>query len=231
MLRLLALVALMSANCARAGIYGTSPVADTVLSAGRIATVTWRDDQTEPSIDDMGPVKLDLYVGQSFVTTLAEDIDPASGSTDVWITPSLMHNGSDYHMRFVCQDPPLTVYTADFGITDMANMAPLDGLTIDPHNESVPTVTYITPMLTLVLPDATVVSTLKPTPVTMRPTPTAPPFTVEEDDEPRVPAPTQTGAAVAMLGIGKRPTFDMERIKFRLVFIFWPALVGISMAL
>ncbi|CDO77548.1 hypothetical protein BN946_scf184912.g47 [Trametes cinnabarina] len=228
MLRLLALVALLSVHCAQAGIYGTSPVANTVLSAGRIATVTWRDDQNEPSISEMGPVKLDLYVGESLVMTLADDLDPASGSADVWITPSLRHNGSDYHMRFICQDPPLTVYTADFGITDMANMAPLDGLDIGAHNESAPTVTYVTPMLTLVLPDATVVSTLKPTPVTMRPTPTAPPYTVEEDDEPHA-LPAQTGAAVATLG--KRPTLDMERIKFRLVFIFWPALVGISLAL
>lgn len=64
MVRLLALVALISASCARAGIYGTSPVADTLLSAGRISTVTWRDDQREPSLYEMGPIKLDLYVGE-----------------------------------------------------------------------------------------------------------------------------------------------------------------------
>ncbi|KAI8986855.1 hypothetical protein BD414DRAFT_461297 [Trametes punicea] len=224
--RLLVLAALLSAQCVSAGIYGTNPVSDTVLSAGRIASVTWRDDSSKPSVREMGPVKIDLYVGESYVTTLADDVDPQSLSADVWISPSLGHNGSDYHMRFICQQPPLTVYTADFTIINMANIYPIDGLTIDAHNESAPTITYITPELTLVLPDATVVSTLKPTPVTMRPTATAPPLTIEED-EPYAPA--QTGAAVATAG--KRPTIDMERLKFRLVFIFWPALVGISMAL
>ncbi|KAI0330670.1 hypothetical protein GY45DRAFT_1323424 [Cubamyces sp. BRFM 1775] len=174
----------------------------------------------------MGPVDIELYVGESYVTTLASGVDPRSLSTDVWISPSLRHNGSDYHMRFKCHQPPLTIYTADFTITDMATIFPLDGLTIDAHNESAPMVTYITPKLTLVLPDATLVSTLKPTPVTMRPTATAPPLTIEEDDShPSV----QTGAAASTLG--KQSMFDMERFKFRLVFIFWPALVGITMAL
>ncbi|KAI0366017.1 hypothetical protein BV20DRAFT_1098000 [Pilatotrama ljubarskyi] len=219
-------IALFSIQSVRAAIYGTNPIASTVLSAGRITTIQWVDDHTKPSLSEMGPVKIDLYVGDSKVTTLADQVDPTSRSIDVWISPSLRHNGSDYHMRFICQQPPLTVYTADFTITDMASISPLDGLTIDAHNESAPIVTYITPRLTLVLPDTTIVSTLKPTPVTMRPTATAPPLSVEEVDP---PADAQTGAAVATLG--KRPTIDVERFKFRLVFIFWPALVGISMAL
>ncbi|KAI0360775.1 hypothetical protein OH77DRAFT_1418783 [Trametes cingulata] len=226
MLRRLVLLALVSLQSVKAAIYGTNPVASTVLSAGRIATVQWVNDRTEPSLSEMGPIKIDLFVGDTFVTTLADQVDPTSRSVDVWISPSLRHNGSDYHMRFICQQPPLTVYTADFTITDMASIYPLDGLTIDAHNETAPSVTYITPMLTLVLPGATIVSTLKPTPVTMRPTSTAPPLSIEEDDR---PTNTQTGAAVATLG--KRPTIDMERFKFRMVFIFWPALVGISMAL
>ena len=143
----------------------------------------------------------------------------SSGSLARSIAKFTVHS----HMRFICQQPPQTTYTADFTIIDMATIAPLDGLTIDAHNESAPIVTYITPKLTLVLPNATLVSTLKPTPVTMQPTATAPPLTIEED-EPQLPV--QTGAAAATLG-----NFDMERFKFRLVFIFWPALVGITMAL
>ncbi|KAH9896771.1 hypothetical protein C8Q73DRAFT_686963 [Cubamyces lactineus] len=226
MLSQLLLTALLSVSSVTAGIFGTSPVSDTVLSAGRMASVTWTDDSSRPSVSDMGPIDIKLYVGESYVVTLARGVDPTSLSTDVWISPSLKHNGSDYHMRFICYQPPLTIYTADFSIINMATISPLDGLTIDAHNESAPTVTYSTPILTLVLPNATIVSTLKPTPVTMRPTTTAPPLTIEED-EPRLSV--QTGAATAALG--KRPMFDMERFKFRLVFIFWPVLVGITMAL
>ncbi|KAI0635068.1 hypothetical protein C8Q77DRAFT_674370 [Trametes polyzona] len=210
-----------------AGIYGTYPVADTVLSAGRVATVRWTNDLSKPSVRDMGPIKIDLYVGETYVATLANYIDPVALSTDVWISPSLRHNGSDYHMRFVCQHPPVTVYTADFTITDMASIYPLDGLTIDAHNESAPTVTYITPALTLVLPDATVVSMLKPTPVTLRPSATTPPLSTEDHDD--YHDDIQTGSAAANLG--KRPILDMERFKFRMIFVFWPALVGMTMAL
>ncbi|KAI0674219.1 hypothetical protein C8Q78DRAFT_1013709 [Trametes maxima] len=226
LLRHLVLVALLSFESVSAGIYGTSPVADTVLSAGRMATVQWINDHSQPSLSDMSPITIELYVGEAYVATLADEVEPTDLSKDVWISPSWRHNGSDYHIRFICPRPPLTVYTADFTITDMASIYPLDGLTIDAHNESVPTVTYITPELTLVLPDSTIVSTLKPTPVTMQPTATPPPLSVQEDQS---RASIQTSLASAALG--KRPPLDMERLKFRFVSIFWPALVGISMAL
>ncbi|OJT13457.1 hypothetical protein TRAPUB_9987 [Trametes pubescens] len=117
----------------------------------------------------------------------------------------------------------ITTYTAEFTITDMATILPLDGLSIDAHDEDAPTVTYITPALTLVLPDATIVSMLKPTLVTLRPSATAPPLSTEQAAP---PSSLQKGAAMATL-----PTLDIERFRFRIVFILWPALVGISMAM
>lgn len=139
----------------------------------------------------------------------------------LWLLELLLMGYS--HMRFICQHPPVTAYTAEFTITDMATIYPLDGLSIDAHDEDAPTVTYITPALTLVLPDATIVSMLKPTLVTLRPSATAPPLSTEQADR---PSGLQKGAAMATL-----PTLDIERFKFRIVFIFWPALVGISMAM
>ncbi|KAI0816872.1 hypothetical protein BC628DRAFT_1413983 [Trametes gibbosa] len=218
--------ALLLSHFVLAGLYGTWPIAETVLSAGRVTTVEWINDHSKPSAQDMGPIKIVLYAGERYVATLADQVDPTSFAANVWISPALRHNGSDYHIRFICQDPPVTVYTADFTIIDMASIYPIGSLTLDAHNESAPTVTYITPELTLVLPDATVISTLKPTPVTMRPTATAPPLSLEEDgSHPDV----QVGAAMSVLG--KRSTLDIERFKFRLVFVFWPALVGVTMAL
>ncbi len=64
MLRHLFWSTLLLANYVSAGIYATYPVADTVLSAGRVATVEWTNDHSKPSITDMGPVNIDLYVGE-----------------------------------------------------------------------------------------------------------------------------------------------------------------------
>ena len=49
---------------ASARIYPTYPVASTVLSAGRVNTILWKDDGKWPSLYEMGPVTISLYVGQ-----------------------------------------------------------------------------------------------------------------------------------------------------------------------
>ena len=86
-----------------------------------------------------------------------------------------------------------------------------------------------TPYLTLVLPDTTVVSALSPRPTPPRPPSNGPPVSVEEENEFRKhdSAAAQINDAGGMAG----QRIDLERLKFRLVFILWPALVGITMAL
>ncbi|OBZ78369.1 hypothetical protein A0H81_02242 [Grifola frondosa] len=176
----------------------------------------------------MGLVKILLYVGDdTFVTTLAEDVDPTSRSENVWISPALKHNGSDYHMRFICDNPPLTIYTADFTIADMAPYSPLHGGTIDANKSTVETVSIFTPVLTLVLPNSTVVSTLAPTTVPLRPS--AVPSVISNEEDSYMAHDKNPGAVIG--GTGRRTTVDLERFKFRLVFIFWPALIGITLAL
>ncbi|KAI0765010.1 hypothetical protein C8Q74DRAFT_1370886 [Fomes fomentarius] len=225
----LLLVSLFSlARVVFASIYGVYPIANTVLSAGRLNTVRWIDDGTRPSIRNMGKVTIDLYVGESYIATLADLVDPRDLSTDVWISPSWRHNGSDYHMRFVCQHPPVTIYTADFTITGMTSLFPLHGPIIDPHNDSAASVVYFTPQLTLVLPDTTTVSNLKPVPSTTRASPTPSSSTTLQDEGSGLSGP-RNGALTA--GVRKRPTVDLERLKFRFVFVFWPTLIGITMAL
>lgn len=56
-------VALACACTALAGIYGTSPVANTVWTAGRMYSVTWTDDKTQPKLDKLGPLSIELYSG------------------------------------------------------------------------------------------------------------------------------------------------------------------------
>ena len=48
---------------ASAGIFGTSPVASTVWSAGRSERVTWVDDKRAPSLENMGKLDIDLLTG------------------------------------------------------------------------------------------------------------------------------------------------------------------------
>ncbi len=131
-------------------------------------------------------------------------------------------------MRFVCQHPPVTIYTADFTITGMTSLFPLHGPIIDSHNDSAASVVYVTPQLTLVLPDTTTVSNLKPVPSTIRASPTPSSSTTLQDEGSGSSGP-RNGALTA--GVRKRPTVDLERLKFRFVFVFWPTLIGITMAL
>ena len=61
-LRLLGVVlvtGLVSAN-----IYPTSPYSSTVYTAGRMNKLTWVDDGTEPTLDEMDLIKVDLYAGE-----------------------------------------------------------------------------------------------------------------------------------------------------------------------
>lgn len=86
-----------------------------------------------------------------------------------------------------------------------------------------------TPYLTLVLPDTTVVSALSPRPASATPRPAASPVS-SADEEEYLKHDFAHGQA-SDAGAGAAQRIDLERLKFRLVFILWPALVGITMAL
>lgn len=122
-------------------------------------------------------------------------------------------------LRFTTTRPmPLTIYTADFTIFDNATAIesfPRPTAEIDNING-----TQL--LLTLVLPSTTIVSQLPPTPNIVASS------TVIAD-----PLPSGGGAGGTGLnhvwngGISARSKkFDMEKFKFRLVYIVWPALVG-----
>ncbi len=107
----------------------------------------------------------------------------------------------------------------------MSNLPPLDGPTIDTHNESALSIAYVPPKLTVTLPTTT--STVKAIYSPSQPSGFAPPISSLETDPGMQPS--KAGSAAA--GLRKRPTVDLERLKFRFVFIFWPTLIGITMAL
>lgn len=51
------------ASTALAGLYGTSPVANTVWSAGHSEAVSWIDDKSAPRLSQLDSVDIDLYSG------------------------------------------------------------------------------------------------------------------------------------------------------------------------
>ncbi|KAI1798278.1 hypothetical protein LXA43DRAFT_979611 [Ganoderma leucocontextum] len=225
MLLKLVLATLLVTRTVSAGLFPTFPTTRSVLNAGHLIAVRWIDDEERPSINTMGPCRIDLFVANFYVINLGEGVDPKSGAANVWISPAWRHNGSNFYLRFTCEQPHHVAYTADFTVTGMSNLAPLDGPTIDAHNESAVSISYVSPRLTVVLPTAT--STVKPISSPSQPSAFAPPLASLESD-PRL-QPGKTGSAAA--GLRKRPTVDLERLKFRFVFIFWPTLIGITMAL
>lgn len=108
-------------------------------------------------------------------------------------------------------------------------MSSLSPAQFNPSNTSSAADALYTPYLTLVLPNTTTVSALAPQRTSARPAPTAPP--VSADDESaylHAHGETQSSGA-AGTALGRR--IDFERLKFRLVFIIWPAVVGITMAM
>ncbi|GBE84629.1 predicted protein [Sparassis crispa] len=210
------LSALLLVASVAANIYPTRPIANTIFSAGRSSSVTWINDRSHPSVQDMGPISIELYVaGDTHVATLSKNVQPTSRSNKVWISPTWGHNGSDYHIRFICDDPPLTVYTADFTITMMSDMTPYTGLEAPRADEGSTSVSIALPSISTSPSASPSSSTTTGASATTMQNPYA-------DKK-------KTGAGGGNLW--RRTSVDLERAKFRLVFILWPVLIGITMAL
>ncbi|PCH37198.1 hypothetical protein WOLCODRAFT_167375 [Wolfiporia cocos MD-104 SS10] len=226
---------------AAAGLYGTRPVASTVLSAGRFSTVTWINDNSRPSLSEMGPVRIDLYVGgDTLVATLAENVEPTRRHHSVWISPTWGPNGSDYHMRFICEDPPLVIYTADFTITAMDDTPPWQGeakALAQTASTTSSGSSYASFPAASTLPfslgsmNFSTAQSVMPTTMSKISTSVASASSSSSTIEPDNPYmnKAKTGASGGLLW--KRTAVDLERVKFRLVFILWPALIGMTMAL
>ena len=155
------------------------------------------------------------------------------------------------YVRFTSWKPPRMVYTSYFTVLDMSAAAALRGnatnstlreSNISTNSSSTASkrpsgtggASLYTPHLTLVLPGTTITSALAPRPPTASPTPTASAVSVEDESEFEKhdsPQEVRQVAQKTSSGAGRLGGIDLERLKFRLVFIFWPTLVGISMAL
>ncbi|KAH9925794.1 uncharacterized protein B0H18DRAFT_1008394, partial [Fomitopsis serialis] len=233
MLRLSVCTLVLFVSSATAGLYPTRPIASTVLSAGRMSTITWINDDTQPSLSQMGPVRIDLFSGDdNYVATLAQNVEPTRRSKSVWISPTLGPNGSDYHLRFICEDPPMTVYTAGFTLSAMDDTPP--------YHRSSRAETRSTTYSALENNATSSFSTFSAAPTSMNISASSSyssrPSSSSLSSSYAVPTSTsntyrqKAHSSTGSSGSWKRNTVDTERLKFRLVFVLWPLLVGMTMA-
>ncbi|TFY70472.1 hypothetical protein EVG20_g2531 [Dentipellis fragilis] len=218
------------AGTVEAILYPTQPVQNTVLQAGKTASIRWIDDGKSPQMWESHEMHIELYGGEdAHLGTLASNVDPASLSAEVWITPELASNSSDFYIRFIGKHPSFTVYSSRFTVTGMAgsdstniSTIPVGALTNPDASGAIPYKTA--PIFTIVLPGTTLTSSQLPV---QTPTTISAPSLPSHGSEAK--SPEQPEKASQRNGVVGR--VDMEKLKFRLVFILWPALMGITMAM
>ncbi|KAF9467678.1 hypothetical protein BDZ94DRAFT_1248750 [Collybia nuda] len=99
------LVLLALASSAFATVFTTSPVASSVFSGGKQATISWQDDGKAPTLKDFGPAKVSIYVGNAQQQTLLQTIVPSvdvSTTQSIQFTPdaTIGPNSAEYFIRF-----------------------------------------------------------------------------------------------------------------------------------
>ncbi|KAF9648362.1 hypothetical protein BDM02DRAFT_3187221 [Thelephora ganbajun] len=219
---------------ARASLYPTSPVADTVYDAGRQNLVEWIDDDPTPHLYEISVLKVDLYHdNDEFIDTLATGVDPVNRALNVEL-PLDVAEHDRYYLQFTCEEPPLTVYTAYFTIRNTRTLGPnstngTSSLELPADVEDISTALSGDSQLTL--------------PSELLSTPAVPNMT----DISWVPL-TATSVSSTSESIAVFPTSGPPRYeptvprnaargtrsvdwKFRFVFILWPSLFGLIMAL
>ncbi|KAJ7444574.1 hypothetical protein B0H11DRAFT_2088734 [Mycena galericulata] len=215
------LLALLAPQLALASLWPTHPTANTTFAAGNSMWITWIDTLDRPRLPEMGLINMDLCTADGkYVATFGERISPMQRVHKAAIPHNLTSDGP-YVIIFHSTYPRVEYWTADFHITPAITDT---ALPYTPPQLADVNATH--PQLTLVLPDTTVVSTL---------------------------APTAEFAAATTISAGPLPSYGVggtglnhvhspnsgnprkgshfQDVGFRLTFILWPALIGISMAL
>ncbi|KAJ7182855.1 hypothetical protein C8R43DRAFT_15148 [Mycena crocata] len=202
---------------ARASLFPTNPIANTTVTAGTEVQVTWIDTSRHPRLPEMGSLlNIDLCCKDGTnPVTLARKVSPMSRTHMVLIPENLTCSGL-YVMIFSSAYPPMKIWTADFNIAP-----PLITDSTLPYTPQLDDANATHPQLTIVLPSATIVSDLAPTPKFAAAT------TVEAG-----PLPPGGGGGGGLNRVhSPNRARKGDDARFRLVFIVWPAVIGISMAL
>ncbi|KAF7328707.1 hypothetical protein MSAN_02472700 [Mycena sanguinolenta] len=160
----------------------------------------------------MGSMRIDLCnTDGTLVATLARRVSPVSRRHLVHIPQNLTLSTTapEFVVQFISAYPILTIWTADFQILSLITDSVL------PYSDPTPD-----DLLTLVLPTTTLVTTLTPAAVV----PAATTVIAE-------PLPDDGGAGAGLNRVYQPSNAKPGKDSSRVVFIAWPALVGISMSL
>ncbi|KIJ62321.1 hypothetical protein HYDPIDRAFT_30576 [Hydnomerulius pinastri MD-312] len=202
-----------------ASIYPTQPIQVTVWSTGQPVLATWVDDGTYPTLNAMGPCEIQLFRDtDTWLASLALNVDPKAKSQQVTVPENVLNNGSKYTLRFVATEPyNMIVYSADFTINpaNTTNIATPTSSGVQSNGTSPVNTSSIG------LPPGSSNKSSQPTSVVIPPQHSADAGTQQQQQQP--------GLQQGKKNAGRR--IDIEKFKFRLVFIIWPVLMGITMAL
>ncbi|GLB40911.1 putative ser-Thr-rich glycosyl-phosphatidyl-inositol-anchored membrane family protein [Lyophyllum shimeji] len=202
---IVAIASLLRLNVVLGSVFPTQPTADTKFSSGQIALVTWRDDSHAPRLEGTGNMKIDLHgKNAEYIATLARHVPPTACSHPIFIPPGLQ-SASYYTIRFITKDPPLTIYSSDFTILTDSYLFPARPAIVN---------------TTMSMTSASASTSLSAAPTV---------YTNPMGAHPGAgPGLRNSASSAPKKNSG---TKVLGTMRFRLLAILWPALVGISMAL
>jgi len=222
---------------ASAALYPTEPVQNTVyhISASSPSlTLTWKDDGTSPPLDQMGKMKIELYDRyNSMVDLLAQNVDPQLYKITVNVKPGVALGTSHYWIHFVPNPPHQIVYTASFTIVNSTSASNASGtkafgVTTSWNNsqvtaQSAPAYTVVTAASTTYTLSHLSISHAVTTGVTTD----AHTSTFSSGSG----APASTVLSSSHARSSAQAALRMENVKTRLLFVFWPVMIGIALAM
>ncbi|KAG2065642.1 hypothetical protein BDR04DRAFT_1172901 [Suillus decipiens] len=217
---------LLTLKLVSASLYPIEPIQNTVYYSGQTSLTRWIDDGTYPLLSNMGGITIQLYCNSdTYLATLATNVSADAETCELNIprSLSLVRDASNFTLRYVTNVPyDMIIYSADFAIVVRGDSLPA-GTNINTNTNTNTTGSASSPARSTTstqnlffqatnLPSS---STPSPTSIVMPP--------LRPDDIGNVNRPSRSAGSAGRI--------DIEKLKFRVVFILWPALLGVTMAL
>ncbi|KAG1732847.1 uncharacterized protein EDB91DRAFT_1348938 [Suillus paluster] len=216
----LAILTLVSAS-----LYPIQPIQNTVYYAGETALTRWIEDGSFPLLSDMGGITIQLYCDDdTYLATLATNVSPAAKYCQLDIPRKLVHDSSNFTFRYITDTPyNTTIYSADFTI-----VVPGDSFLSSQGSISTSTSGNLFFQATTSQPLSLSPSSSTSSVVSGGSMPSStsiviPPLRPGDIGNIDQPSGNSKSSAAGRI--------DIEKLKFRVVFILWPALLGVTMAL
>ncbi|KAL0958991.1 hypothetical protein HGRIS_014306 [Hohenbuehelia grisea] len=184
-----------------ASVFPTHPVATSTWTAGQFEWITWKDDGRWPHLRQMSPLNIDLYSVEGIFVRTLAHGVQPTSRLQRIYTPKSLRFDGTYFLRITCKQPRATFYTANF---DIRSMAASELINSSKPEQTPLTLDYTT--MTHTLPMAAT--------------------TIYAD-----PLPGRRSGSRNSGGIFASSRLDLEKFKFKFVFMIWPALIGVSLAI